>query len=109
MRALDARKRCIEGKGFDSDDSRSLPLSKAAESFQDGFESAVSEMELAGRDSSSVRLADVFTAEQLAELKRLQEREIAEAVQIEPCQWPYDDVYKTVYREYLDKALAGEL
>jgi hypothetical protein len=109
VQALAVRKKCIEDKGFDSDDSRSLPLSKAAEKFRDGFEAAVSEAELKGRDSATLRLADVFSAAELAELKGLQQREMAEAVQVEPCQWPYDDVYKEVYKQFLDKALAGEL
>ncbi|MFC3500986.1 hypothetical protein ACFOOK_08425 [Micromonospora krabiensis] len=109
VRAGEVRRTCLEEKGFDSGDARSLRLAKAAEKFRDGFERAVAEADEAGRDSAALRLSDVFSGTELGELKRLQEREIAEARQTEPCQWPYDDLYKQVYREYLDKALAGEL
>ncbi|WP_147458785.1 hypothetical protein [Micromonospora sp. BL4] len=109
VEALKTRAGCLREKGFDSADQRSLALSKAAERFRDGFERAVETAAGSGRDSSGLRLEDVFAAGELAELKRLQAREIAEARQTEPCQWPYDDLYKQVYKEYLDKALAGEL
>ncbi|MFI7573707.1 hypothetical protein [Micromonospora sp. NPDC049497] len=109
VNALAARRSCLENKGFDSRDSGSLVLSKAADRFREDFERAVDEADKEGRDSSALRLADVFTAAELTELERLQQREVAEARQTEPCQWPYDDLYKQIYKEYLDKALAGEL
>ncbi|MEV4659849.1 hypothetical protein [Micromonospora sp. NPDC049301] len=107
VRAAAERTRCIEAKGFSSADSRSLVLSQAAERYRDGFERAALAAEQAGRDSSALRLADVFGAADLAELKRLQQREIAEARQVEPCQWAYDDSYQVVYREHLARVGAG--
>ncbi|MFC5926143.1 hypothetical protein [Micromonospora vulcania] len=107
VRAAAERARCIEAKGFASGDSRSLVLSAAAERYRDGFERAALEAEQAGRDSSALGLADVFGAADLAELKRLQQREIAEARQVEPCQWTYDDSYQVVYREHLARVSAG--
>ncbi|MEH1167530.1 hypothetical protein V6V47_19305 [Micromonospora sp. CPCC 205539] len=107
VRASADRARCIEAKGFASADSRSLALSGAAERYRDGFQRAALAAEEAGRDSSALRLTDVFGVADLAELKQLQQREIAEARQVEPCQWTYDDTYQVVYREHLDRVREG--
>lgn len=107
--ALDTRNRCIEEQGFDSHDSASLPLHEAASEFLDRFEAALWERALAGQETSTLRVEDVFSAEELTELRKLKEQEIAQAVATQPCQWVYDDVYRDVYAEYLDRAMAGEL
>ncbi|MFC4019411.1 hypothetical protein ACFOW4_15910 [Micromonospora sp. GCM10011542] len=107
VRAAAERTRCIEAKGFASADSRSLALSQAAERYRDSFERAALAAEQAGRDSAGLRLTDVFGAAELAELKRLQQREIAEARQVGPCQWAYDDSYQVVYREHLARVGAA--
>jgi hypothetical protein len=106
--AQSTRTGCITAAGFDPADSRTLRYSDAATAAGDRWSAALHAALTAGRDTTAITLAGVLPAKQSAALAALREEEIAEARQVQPCQFAYDDVYQRVYRETLDAALAGD-
>ncbi|BCJ44118.1 hypothetical protein GCM10010168_09310 [Actinoplanes ianthinogenes] len=102
------RSTCLEGKGFTAGEDLTQPISAAADKYIVKFENKAGEMEAAGRNSDKLKITDVLTADEMADLKKIQKREIAMAVETSPCQSAYDKAYKKVFNEYLQKLLRGE-
>jgi len=106
--ALAARSACLERNGFSSGEDLTQPIATAAEKYIVKFENEASAMDAAGRSSDKLKIEDVLSADEMADLKKVQKREIAMAVETSPCQSAYDKAYKTVYNEQLQKLLKGE-
>jgi len=106
--ALATRAACLEKNGFTAGEDLTQPIATAAEKYVLKFENEASTMEAAGRTSDKLKIEDVLSGEELAELKKIQKREIAMAVETSPCQSEYDKVYKEVFDAQLQKLLRGE-
>jgi hypothetical protein len=107
-KALTTRAACLEQNGFSSGEDLTQPIATAAEKYIVKFENEASTMEAAGRSSDKLKIEDVLSAEELSDLKKVQKREIAMAVETSPCQSAYDKTYKEVFDAELQKLLKGE-
>jgi hypothetical protein len=108
QKAKTDRAACLESKGFTAGEDLTGPISSAAEKYTTKFENAAGALDAQGRSSDKLKLTDVLDNDEMADLKKIQKREIAMAVETSPCQSAYDAAYKSVYAEQLQKALKGE-
>jgi hypothetical protein len=108
QKAKTDRAACLESKGFTAGEDLTGPISSAAEKYITKFENAAGALDAQGRSSDRLKLTDVLDSDEMADLKKIQKREIAMAVETSPCQSAYDATYKSVYAEQLQKALKGE-
>jgi hypothetical protein len=111
-RAAEARRayaRCMAGKGFQAQSGEALtgPLTDAAQPFRQAYADRVAAATATGADPAGIRLADVLTATQQAELRRLQQREVRSATADLECGKRLYPVIRELHEEYQDRYLNG--